>query len=646
MASKPSGPDDAGVWADPAQGIYLGNRRLAIVDVSTAGHQPMPSPGGRYVVTLNGEIYNHRELRRRLDDAGRAPTWYGTSDTETLTGAFDAWGIDATIDACVGMYAIGIWDRVERNLTLVRDRIGEKPLYYGRFGNVWLFGSELKALAAHASFERAIDPDALSTYMSLGYVPAPATIYRNVRKVLAGTRIVLRAGDPVPREATYWSATDIASRPRLSFDRDDDAVDALERLLGTAVDEQKIADRPFGALLSGGIDSSTIVALMCARHAARLETFSIGFRESAFNEAHYAAGVARHFGTVHTELYVDAGDVRDTIPLLPRIWDEPFADVSQIPTFLVSKLASRSVTVALSGDGGDELFGGYPRYPMGARLWPTMRRVPPRLRPLLGDFMKRVPAAVDRSFTWAFPHDEVSGVRGLRPVQKLTKLGRAFRSPDLETLYWQLLAPWGEPQLLRRPSTRSPFPTGADANPSTSVEENFMLRDLIGYLPDDILAKTDRASMAVSLESRAPMLDHRVVEFALQLPTSFKFRDGVGKWLLRQVLDRHVPKRLTDRPKMGFGIPIASWLRGPLKEWAYDSIASCRGETSELIDLPALRGMLDRHASGVGDWHLPIWTALMFVQWNGECAGDPAGPPVPSRVSARGIDTELFPQTA
>ncbi len=640
------GPDDAGTWSDPSQGIQLGSRRLSILDLSAAGHQPMASAGGRYVVTLNGEIYNHRDIRRRLDDAGHAPVWQGTSDTETLTAAFDAWGVERAIADCVGMFAVGVWDRVDRTLTLVRDRIGEKPLYYGRFGNTWLFGSELKALATHPSFDGAIDPDALAAYMSLGYVPAPASIYRHVRKVRPGTRVVLRAGDAAPQEHAYWSAVDVARRPRLAFDRDEDAVDALERLLTTAVEQQMIADRPFGALLSGGIDSSTIVALMCARQATHLETFSIGFRESAFNEAHHAAGVARHFGTVHTELYVGADDVRDTIPLLPRIWDEPFADVSQIPTYLVSKLASRTVTVALSGDGGDELFGGYPRYSMGARLWPAVRRVPVGLRPLVEDAMKRVPAGVDRAFMWAFPNDEVSGVRGLRPAQKLTKLGRAFGSRDVEALYWQLLSPWAEPRLLRQRATRSPFPTDVDALPPGSIEEMFMLRDLTGYLPDDILAKMDRASMAVSVESRAPLLDHRIVEFALQLPSSYKFRNGVGKWLLRQVLDRHVPKRLVDRPKMGFGIPIASWLRGPLKGWAYDAIASCRGETADLIDAPALRTMLDRHVSGVGDWHLPIWTALMFLQWSRDTASEPVAPAAATRIRDYGIDTELMAQTA
>ena len=609
------GPDDAGIWTDGAAQVALGNRRLAILDLSTAGHQPMLSPSERFVVTLNGEIYNFESIRRRLESEGRAPTWRGSSDTEVLGAAIDAWGLEATIAEVVGMFAVAVWDRQTRTLSLARDRLGEKPLYYGRFRGTWLFGSELKALAAHPSFHRAIDEGALAAYMSLGYVPAPTGIYRNVQKVRAGCIVTLRADEGQPREQVYWSAVSVAGRPRRTFDSDADAIDELEALITTAVGQQMITDRPFGALLSGGIDSSTIVALMSAQRASRLETFSIGFRESSFNEAHHAARVARHFGTVHTELYVDANDVRDTIPLLPHIYDEPFADISQLPTYLVSRLASRSVTVALTGDGGDELFGGYPRYAMGAALWSKMQRVPSRWRPAIGDLLKQAPRAIDHAFSWMFPHDESSGVRGLRPAQKLTKLGRVFSSHDTEALYWRLLAPWGEPQLMRRPVV-SPFPADTQDLPPSTIEESFMLRDLVGYLPDGILVKLDRAAMSVGLESRAPLLDHRVAEFALQMPSSMKFRGGVGKWLLRQVLYRHIPQELVDRPKMGFGIPIASWLRGPLKPWAYDVIASSRNDAANLLDLSALRTMLDRHASGVGDWHLPIWTALMFLTWS------------------------------
>ena len=610
------GPDDGGVWTDPERSIGLGTRRLAIVDTSVAGRQPMHSRSGRFVVALNGEIYNHVALRRTLDARTAPTTWHGSSDTEVLVAGLDAWGIDATLEACVGMFAIAIWDRDQRRLTLARDRLGEKPLYLGRFGGVWLFGSELKALAAHPLFRDTVDPEAVSTYMALGYVPAPASIHAKVRKLRPGCIVTIGADDDTMHERVYWSPVAVASRPKRTFERDVDAIDALEALLSNAVREQMGADRPVGALLSGGIDSSTIVALMRRQRSAPIRTFSIGFEQSAYNEALHAARVAAHCSTDHTDLYIGERHVRDTIPLLPQIYDEPFADISQIPTFLVSRLAASDVAVALTGDGGDELFGGYPRYAMGARLWPTMRRVPRSLRPALGAMLRNAPSAIDRAFTWAFPHDEVTGVRGLRPAQKLGKLGRAFGSADLGALYWQLLAPWSEPSLLRRPSSTTPFPDSPAMPRSGSVEEDFMLRDLGGYFPDGILTKIDRASMAVSLESRAPLLDHRVVEFALQLPRHLMFRDGVGKWLLRQVLYRHVPQALVDRPKMGFVIPMASWLRGPLKPWAHDLIASSRGDVAELLDLKAMTAMLERHATGVGDWHQPLWTGLMFLNWS------------------------------
>ena len=629
------GPDDGGVWSDAARAICLGTRRLAIIDVSAAGHQPMHSPSGRYVVTLNGEIYNHRALRARLDALASPPAWRGTSDTEILTVCLETWGIEATLTACVGMFAVAIWDRERRRLTLARDRVGEKPLFYGRFDGVWLFGSEMKALAANPLFRGTVDPTSMAAYMALGYVPAPGSIFTNVQKVRPGCLITIDADRDTPHEQVYWSAVAIANRPKHSFPRDVDAIDALESLLSNAVVEQMVADRPIGALLSGGVDSSSIVALMRAQRSGPIKTFSIGFRQSSFNEALYAARVAAHFETDHTDLYVGENDVRDTIPLLPQIYDEPFADISQIPTFLVSRLAATSVTVALTGDGGDELFGGYPRYAMGARLWPTMQRVPRTWRPAIGNLMRRTPDAIDHAFTWAFPHDEVSGVRGLRPAQKLGKLGRAFRSQDVETLYWHLLAPWSEPGLLRDSQTGSvvhaPFPRDPEPLPTASVEQNFMLRDLGGYLPDGILTKIDRASMAVSLESRAPLLDHRIVEFALGLPRDLQFRDGTGKWLLRQVLYRHIPNALVDRPKMGFGIPIASWLRGPLKPWAHDLISSSRGEMAELLDLKAMATLLDRHASGVGDWHQPLWTGLMFLNWAHDLAASPALRPQPER---------------
>lgn len=576
----------------------------------------MMSASGRYVVTFNGEIYNCKSLRKELESVRCAPTWRGTSDTEVLVAAFDAWGVEAAVSACVGMFAIAVWDRELRALTLARDRMGEKPLHFGKFRGVWLFGSELKALVAHPAFESTIDLQAASTYMTLGYVPAPATIYRGVSKVRPGHLVRIDATTNVVQERPYWSLLEAASKPPLQSASEGEAIDRLEALLSQAVAQQRTADQPLGALLSGGIDSSCIVALMRAQDAAPIRTFSIGFHESAFNEAEFARTVASHFATDHTELYVTAAEARSVIPLLPGIYDEPFADPSQIPCYLVSKLARTSVTVALTGDGGDELFGGYPRYAMGNRLWSLMRHVPASWRPSVGDLLSGMaPRFVDRLFSGIFAHDDVSGVRGMRPAHKIAKLGRVLRNRDLRGLYLSLLSPWAEPaSMVGSLRSQTLLHEVADTGAPTTYQD-FMLRDLIGYLPDDILTKIDRAAMAVSLENRAPFLDHRVVEFAVRLPLELKARNGVGKWVLRQILYRHIPRALVDRPKMGFCVPLDAWLRGPLKEWAGDLIGSRQSDAALLLDRNALTRMLDEHNSGVRDWHQALWTALMFLAW-------------------------------
>ena len=610
------GPDDAGVWTDPSFRVCLGNRRLAVLDCSDAGHQPMMSASGRYVVTFNGEIYNCKALRKELESVRYAPAWRGTSDTEVLVAAFDAWGIEAAVSACVGMFAIAVWDRESKALTLARDRIGEKPLYFGQCRGVWLFGSELKALVAHPAFESTIDLQAASTYMTLGYVPAPATIYRGVSKVRPGCLVRIDATTHAVQERPYWSLLEAAGRAPLEFASESEAIDRVEALLSQAVAQQRTADQPLGALLSGGVDSSLIVALMRAQDEAPIQTFSIGFHESSFNEAEYARSVASHFATDHTELYVTAAEAQAVIPLLPGIYDEPFADPSQIPSYLVSKLARTSVTVALTGDGGDELFGGYPRYAMGSRLWSLMRHVPASWRPPVGDLLSGMaPRFVDRVFSGIFAHDDVAGVRGMRPAHKLAKLGRVLRSPDLRGLYLSLLSPWAEPASMVRSLRSQTLLHEVGDSGAQSAYQDFMLRDLMGYLPDDILAKIDRSAMAVSLENRAPFLDHRVVEFAVRLPLALKARNGVGKWVLRQVLYRHIPRALVDRPKMGFCIPLDAWLRGPLKEWAGDLIGSRPSEAGLLLDRDALMRMFQEHTSGVRDWHQALWTALMFLAW-------------------------------
>ena len=614
------GPDDAGVWADPSSRVCLGNRRLAILDRSVAGHQPMMSASGRYVATFNGEIYNCKSLRRELESVRCAPTWRGTSDTEVLVAAFDAWGIEAAVSACVGMFAIAVWDKELRALTLVRDRMGEKPLYFGQFHGVWLFGSELKALVAHPAFEGAIDLQAASTYMTLGYVPAPATIYRGVSKVRPGCMVRIDATTHAVQERPYWSLLEAASKPPLEFASgvasDHEAIDRVEALLSQAIAQQRTADRPVGVLLSGGVDSSCIVALMRAQDSSPIRTFGIGFHESFFNEAEFARKVASHFATDHTELYVSAAEAQAVIPLLPEIYDEPFADPSQIPTYLVSKLARTSVTVALTGDGGDELFGGYPRYAMGNRLWSMMRHVPASWRPPVGDLLQGLaPRFVDRLFAGIFAHDDVSGVRGIRPAHKIAKLGRVLRSRDLRALYLGLLSPWAEPESMGRSLRRQTLLHDVGDSGADTAYQDFMLRDLVGYLPDDILTKIDRAAMAVSLENRAPFLDHRVVEFAVRMPLALKARNGVGKWVLRQILYRHIPRALVDRPKMGFCVPLDSWLRGPLKEWAGDLISSRQSDAASLLDRTTLMRLFNEHNAGVRDWHQALWTALMFLAW-------------------------------
>ena len=612
------GPDDAGLWSDSAASVCLGFRRLAILDLSNAGHQPMLSHSHRYVTVMNGEIYNFEALRQQLHAAGFAPHWRGKSDTEVLVACFDAWGIEATICKCVGMFAIAVWDRQQRTLTLIRDRIGEKPLYFCRVRGIWLFGSELKALVAHPAFERTIDPHSVATYMRLGYIPAPETIYRGVKKLRPGCMVTLELAANTEAEHCYWSVLEIANQSQRIFRSDNEAIDEASALLSNAVSQQLVADRPVGALLSGGVDSSCIVALMQAQAALPIKTFSIGFQETSFDESHYARQVASHLGTDHTELYATAADAQTIIPFLPDIYDEPFADASQIPVYLVARLARTEVTVALSGDGGDELLGGYPRYSMGSRLWGAIGRIPARRRMAAAELLQKLaPDFVDRLFARLLPHNEISGVRGIRPAQKLSKLSRVLKSKNVADFYTQLLSPWAAPELLAHDlqpyhgfNTDSAMNTGA-----SNVFEDFMLRDLMGYLPDDILVKTDRAAMAVSLETRMPLLDHRFVEFALRLPLSMKTRDGVGKWLLRQVLFQHIPPALVDRPKMGFCVPMGAWLRGPLRTWASDMIASQQNGADQFLDRGALTRMFNDHLAGVRDSSQPLWTALMFLAW-------------------------------
>lgn len=617
------GPDEEGIWTDAEAGLAFGHRRLAIVDLTQAGSQPMAASGGRFMMVYNGEIYNHTAIREALEESGCSPAWRGHSDTETLLAGFEAWGIRETIARAVGMFAIAVWDKAERRLVLIRDRLGEKPLYYGWQGTgqarAFLFGSELKSLAVHPAFEGQIDRSALPELLRHGHVGEDRSIYRNIHKVRPGEIVSLSLERPEPVNETYWSGADVACRgaddPHFVNDPEG-AVDALDTLLTKIVGGQMMADVPLGAFLSGGIDSSTIVALMQKQSSDPVHTFSIGFNEARYNEAEHARAVAAHLGTRHTDLYIDEATLLDIVPLLPRMYDEPHADSSQIPTYLVAKLARAHVTVALSGDGGDELFSGYDRYAQGARLLAGLGRLPRGLRAGMAFGVKQISTrALDRLMEPIRPTPQGKEPNG----QRLHRLADYLTCQDTDDLHRMLVSRWRHPQGAV-PETIVP-PTLLDQNAPARGSLSDMARmqqlDMLTYLPDDILAKVDRATMAVSLESRAPLLDHRVVEFACRLPDTLKRRDGLSKWALRQVLYRYVPAEITDRPKMGFEVPIGLWLRGPLKDWAGDLLSHDRLAADGWFDPDTIRRTWAEHLEGRANHGLALWPVLMFQSWLG-----------------------------
>lgn len=614
------GPDDSGYWFDAEAGIALGHRRLSIVDLSPAGHQPMASASGRWLIAFNGEVYNHLDLRAALEAAGEAPTWRGHSDTETLLAAVEAWGFEATLQRSTGMFAIALWDRDERALWLARDRFGEKPLYYGWNRGVFLFGSELKALCAFPGFDAQVDREALALYLRHNAVPAPFSIRQGIRKLLPGHVLRLPTDDleqgAVGQPEPFWSAAEKAGagRDTLFTGTEAEAADELERLLCDAISRQMMADVPLGAFLSGGIDSSLVVALMQVQSSRPVRTFSIGFNEEAYNEARHAEAVARHLGTEHTELYVSPTDAMAVIPRLSTIYDEPFSDSSQIPTLLVADLARRHVTVALSGDGGDELFGGYSRYFLAAHRWGQISSVPMPLRQLASRGITAVPVkAWNAAYAVVSPFIPRRRRWGL-PGEKMHK-GAAVLSRDSgAALYRDLITHW-EPQTLL-PEISEPTSFGPPRGGALlGLTEYMMLEDACHYMADDILVKVDRAAMACSLETRVPFLDHRVFEFAWRLPIEYKIRNGVGKQLLRQVLNRHVPQALIDRPKMGFGVPIDSWLRGPLKDWAAGLLDPVRLKNDGYFDPEPITRKWNEHQSGKRNWQYHLWDILMFQAW-------------------------------
>lgn len=610
------GPDDAGAWVDEEVGVALGFRRLSVIDLSPAAHQPMESGDGRYVVVFNGEIYNHCDLRAEMKHRG--VRFRSTSDTEILLECAAAWGPEATFPKLWGMFAIALWDCKDRVLFLARDRVGKKPLYYSASGSTFLFASELKALRAHPEFDSAVNRDALSAYLRFGYVPTPLSIYSSVKKLLPGHYAIVRAGHPISL-IQYWDPLKVICEGlhhQLTL-TESEAAGALESLLRDAVRRRMIADVPLGALLSGGLDSSTVVALMQQESSRPVRTFTIGFAEAGYNEAKAAKAVAKHLGTDHTELYVTPEETQSVIPLLPQLYDEPFADSSQIPTFVVCRLARKNVTVSLTGDGGDETLCGYTRYGLAQKIWKIERATPLFTRRLVAQTIRRIP--VDRldmlckQLEWLLPNEWHQSL----PGDKIHKLAGLMEATNPDDLYKHIVSQWKNPDELviggNEPKTllddvalRRFFP---------DFTQRMMFMDLCTYLPDDILVKVDRASMGVSLEIRSPFLDHRVVEWAWKLPLGFRRRHGQSKWLLRQILHKYVPPSFMERPKMGFGVPIGSWLRGNLRDWAEDLLSETRIRQGGFLNPEPIRKAWTEHLSGFQKEEHRLWSILMFQAW-------------------------------
>jgi asparagine synthase (glutamine-hydrolysing) len=631
------GPDDEGIWVDVEAGLAIAHRRLSILDLSPAGHQPMTSATTRFVLAYNGEIYNHLELRRQLEAAGQAPAWRGHSDTETLLAGFQAWGVRATLGRAVGMFGIVLWDRERRQLHLARDRMGEKPLYFGWNGADFVFASELKAIRRLPGLRFEVDRRALVLFFRYSCVPAPYSIYRGVYKLRPGALLTLcaqgRSGDPwqvdgPPLSAfqspglsiePYWFLGDaaIAGTNDPFRGSEEEAAEELDRAIRESATMQQLADVPVGAFLSGGVDSSVVVAAMQSVSDRPVRTFTIGFREDKYDEARYARAVADWLGTQHSELYVSVDDARAVIPKLAEIYDEPFADSSQIPTYLIAKLARRDVTVALSGDGGDELFGGYPRYLWSARVWTGMTGVPGIVRSAVGSSIRSVPTAVWDIAYGAIGNLLPSSYRTANAGSKLHKLSSALRAERVQDLYRHFLTHWASEKALVIGADEAPvLLTTEEWTPRLPAPElDMMYADSVGYLPDDILVKVDRAAMAVSLETRLPLLDHRVVELAWRLPLEMKIRGGETKRILKKILQRYVPKEMIDRPKMGFGIPVDEWLKGPLRSWAERLLDASRLQREGYLHAAPIRRKWRQFLDGKGHWQYELWDVLMFQSW-------------------------------
>jgi asparagine synthase (glutamine-hydrolysing) len=613
-AMTPRGPDSAGEWTDAHAGVALGHRRLSIMDLSPAGHQPMLSVCGRYVIIFNGEVYNHHAMRAELQAAGVAPVWRGHSDTEVMLAAIAHWGLDGALSRFNGMFAFALWDREMKTLTLARDRMGEKPLSYGWVNGVFFFASTLDACRAHPDFTAHIDPNSQALFLRYGNVPAPYTIFTGMHKLMPAQVLTLTPADiqakRLPQARYYWHPQQVVEQALAHpfTGSDQDAIAALESLLMDAVALRMEADVPLGAFLSGGFDSSIVVALMQAQSNRNVRTFSIGFNEAAFNESEHARAVANHLGTEHTELMVSARDARDVIPLLPSIYDEPFADSSAMPTYLVSKLTREHVTVALSGDGGDELFGGYGHYATGAKLWDNLGDNSAGLLSLGATALHTLPPTL---------LNKVGSLVGKGNLgDQVGKLADLL--PYLETQtnsYRGLVSHWRDVKALM-PDAHEPMTllSGLEDLPAglSDMAQTMQYLDMRTYMSDDILTKVDRASMAVSLEGRIPLLDHRVAEFAWSLPQNMKRRDGVGKWVLKELTYRHIPKSIMDRPKQGFAVPLADWLRTDLRDWA-ESLLTPEHLSAQGLNAKLVRKAWQAHLSGQRDFKTPIWTVLMLM---------------------------------
>lgn len=605
------GPDDEGFWADEKSGVVLGFRRLAILDLSPTGSQPMASADGRFVVVFNGEIYNFLELREELEKAGH--TFRGHSDTEVMLAAFVEWGIEPTVKKLNGMFAFALWDSLNRELYLVRDRIGKKPLYYGKINDTFLFGSELKSLNIHPAFDAEIDKNSLTQYLKFGYIPSPQSIYKKIYKLAPGRFLkVASEKKEISEQKAYWSISEAA---KAGIENPLDAAEGeiladFEDLLSDAVRRRMLADVPLGAFLSGGIDSSTVVALMQANSEKPVKTFSIGFKQGEYNEAEHAKAVAEHLGTDHEELYITPQEALDVIPNLSSIYDEPFADSSQIPTILVSRLARRKVTVALSGDGGDEFFGGYGRYFRINDLWSKLQSVPASFRAVTSSFV-----GVGGSFAEMVLPGKKSRKSSL--AQKLNLLSELMPSATLENLATNFVATWREPEKVVLNGSSVAEANNFNNGLATLLNpfQTMMLMDAKQYLPDDILVKVDRASMSVSLEVRAPLLDYRVAEFSWRLPFNLKVRNNDGKWLIKELLYKYVPREIAERPKMGFDVPIADWLRGDLRDWAENLINEKRLRNEGYFHPAPIRETWLRHLSGKFNHQHSLWAVLMFQSW-------------------------------